>query len=167
MCAALGVALAAGSALAGALTMLAFGLGIAPMMLRLGSAAAALSRAARRPRVRDTAGLAVGAVRRDEPARCVAAGPCGVAGTGSVDRDATTLPLPLSARVCAGAASRGVSYAVPRPSGEIGRVTRNVMLDRRGIGAAAERILTGAEASVVGSGPGGILNNRSIETPPL
>lgn len=57
--AALAWALAAGSALNGALVMLAFGAGTLPMMLAVGTAGAWLTRATRRPAIRRAIGLIV------------------------------------------------------------------------------------------------------------
>jgi sulfite exporter TauE/SafE len=57
--AALALALASGSALAGAATMGAFGIGTLPMLLALGSAGALVVRAARAPAVRRGAGAAM------------------------------------------------------------------------------------------------------------
>lgn len=60
--AALALALSAGSAPAGALTMLAFGLGTLPMLLAMSAAAGALSSLVRRAPVRRAVGLALGAM---------------------------------------------------------------------------------------------------------
>ncbi len=57
---ALALALSAGSASAGALTMLAFGLGTLPMLLAMSAAAGALSSLVRRTPVRRAVGLALG-----------------------------------------------------------------------------------------------------------
>lgn len=57
--AALATAIAAGSALGGAATMIAFGLGTLPTLLAMGSAAAFIARAARAQGVRRAAGLAI------------------------------------------------------------------------------------------------------------
>jgi sulfite exporter TauE/SafE len=59
---ALVLALGAGSALDGALTMVAFGLGTLPMLFTMSAIAGSLAALARRPRVRHTAGFLVGAV---------------------------------------------------------------------------------------------------------
>jgi sulfite exporter TauE/SafE len=59
--AALGLALGAGSASAGAMTMAAFGLGTLPMLLAMGVVASGVSRLSRRPVVRRGAGVLVGA----------------------------------------------------------------------------------------------------------
>ena len=58
---ALSIAVGAGSAKGGTLTMLAFGLGTAPALLAMGAMATTIARAARRPFVRTGAGLVVAA----------------------------------------------------------------------------------------------------------
>ena len=58
---ALSIAVGAGSARSGALTMVAFGLGTAPALLAMGTIATTISRAARKPFVRIGAGLVIAA----------------------------------------------------------------------------------------------------------
>jgi sulfite exporter TauE/SafE len=58
---ALSIAVGAGSAKGGALTMLAFGLGTAPALLAMGAMATTIARAARKPFVRVGAGLVIAA----------------------------------------------------------------------------------------------------------
>jgi sulfite exporter TauE/SafE len=59
--AALAAAVTSGSAVGGAATMAAFGVGTLPTLITMGSAAGLVTRLARRPRVRMAAALAVGA----------------------------------------------------------------------------------------------------------